>query len=107
MTESTIHRSPLGGARIGATVANSATHGLGLIASLFALPALVFAALRQNDPLIVAGFTVYGVSLVILFAASTIYHSLPNSPATRLLRVLDPSAIYVLIAGSYTPFAVS
>jgi len=87
-------------------VANSITHGLGLVASLGAVPLLVVAAARRNDGLQVTGAAIYGASLIVLYAASTIYHSFAQSPARRLLRVIDHSAIYILIAGSYTPFAL-
>ncbi|HVF38944.1 MAG TPA: hemolysin III family protein [Gemmatimonadaceae bacterium] len=87
-------------------IANSVTHGVGLMASLVAAPVLINAAVNQNDPWRVVGVTVYAVSLVLLYAASTAYHSFPRSNATTLLRTLDHSAIYLLIAGSYTPFAL-
>ena len=58
------------------TIANSVTHGVGLVASLVAMPVVVVAAVRQNDPFRVAGAVVYGLSLVMLYAASTAYHSL-------------------------------
>jgi hemolysin III len=91
---------------IGETIANSVTHGLGLVASLVALPVVLFASLERGDPLQVAGAAIFGLSLILLYGASTVYHSLPRSPARQLLRVIDHSAIYVLIAGSYTPFAL-
>jgi hemolysin III len=87
-------------------VANAVTHGLGMAASLVALPMLITAAASQGDALHVAGAAIYGASLVILYTASTLYHSFAQSPARKMLRVLDHSAIYVLIAGSYTPFAL-
>jgi hemolysin III len=87
-------------------IANSVTHGLGFIASLLGLPILIIAAAERRDALQVAGAAIYGASLVILYASSTIYHSFAASPARRILRVIDHSAIYVLIAGSYTPFAL-
>lgn len=89
---------------LGETIANSVTHGIGLAASLVALPLLVVSSLERGDPLQVTGAAIFGISLVLLYAASTIYHSFPQTPATRVLRVIDHSAIYVLIAGSYTPF---
>jgi hemolysin III len=91
---------------VGETIANSVTHGLGLAASLVALPVVTLAAMKRGDPLQVAGSVIFGVSLVLLYGASTVYHSFPRSSATRVLRVIDHSAIYVLIAGSYTPFAL-
>jgi hemolysin III len=91
---------------LGETIANSVTHGLGFAASLLALPVVVLASIRRNDPLQIAGAAIFGASLVLLYGASTAYHSFPRSPARRLLRLIDHSAIYVLIAGSYTPFAL-
>lgn len=91
---------------IGETIANSVTHGIGLLASLVALPVVVASSAKRNDPLQVAAAAIFGISLVLLYGASTIYHSLPRSPMRRLLRTIDHSAIYLLIAGSYTPFAL-
>lgn len=88
------------------TIANAVTHGLGLVASVVALPLLIVTALRRGDPLEVTGAAVFGISLVLLYGASTVYHSFPHSPSNTLFRVIDHSAIYVLIAGSYTPFAL-
>jgi hemolysin III len=88
----------------GEEIANALTHGLGLLGSLVALPVLVVTALARGDALLVAGFSVFGATLVALYAASTIYHALPPSRAKQLFRVVDHVAIYLLIAGSYTPF---
>lgn len=85
-------------------IANSVTHGLGFLASLLAFPILIVSALRRGDALDVTGAATFGVSLVLLYAASTVYHSFPETPSARVLRVIDHSAIYILIAGSYTPF---
>src|SRR4051812_36832232 len=92
--------------RLGETIANSVTHGLGLIASLVALPVLIVFAAHQGDSVQIIGASVFGASLVILYGASTIYHSFANSRARTTLRLIDHSAIYILIAGSYTPFAL-
>jgi hemolysin III len=91
---------------IGETIANSVTHGLGLAASFVALPVVLLASLERGDPLQVLGAAIFGLSLVILYGASTVYHSFPRSHARGVLRVIDHSAIYLLIAGSYTPFAL-
>ncbi|GAC1697490.1 MAG: hemolysin III family protein [Gemmatimonadaceae bacterium] len=90
---------------LGEEIANSITHGVGLAASLVALPIVIMSAQRR-DRLAVVGAAVFGGSLVILYAASTLYHALPPSRAKRVFRVLDHTAIYLLIAGSYTPFAL-
>ena len=88
-------------------LANSLTHGAGLVASLVALPFLLLAATRKPwDGWQLAGSIAYGVSLVLLYGASTVYHALREGRAKQVLRVLDHSAIYLLIAGSYTPFMI-
>ena len=91
---------------IGEEIANSITHGLGLIASIAALPILLLRARSSNDPSAVMGATIFGVTLILLYATSTVYHALPLSKGKRFFRVLDHSAIYLLIAGTYTPFAL-
>ena len=93
----------------GEEIANAVSHGAGLAASLVALPFLVITALRrQHDAWQVVAWTVYGLTLALLYAASTIYHALPAAMerAKRLWRTLDHGAIYLLIAGTYTPFAL-
>ena len=96
------HQDP----HVAEAVANATTHGAGLVASLFALPILIGNATRFGDTQQQIGAAIYGVSLVLLFAASTTYHSFVHTSARRLLRTIDHSAIYILIAGSYTPFAL-
>ena len=94
------------GQTIGEEIANSVTHGLGLIASLAGMPVLVIAALTRGDTWQVVSVSVFGATLVLLYTASTIYHALRPSLAKRVFWVLDHSAIYLLIAGTYTPFAL-
>lgn len=85
-------------------LANSVTHGLALVASLAALPVLVVLAARRGDPWGIVGASVYGAALISLYGASTVYHALPAGRAKALWRRLDHAAIYLLIAGTYTPF---
>jgi hemolysin III len=95
--------------RIAVTVeelANVATHGLGLVASLALLPLLVLLAARSGDAGVIVGVSIFAVTLVIAYAASTIYHMQPDGPRKVLWRSLDQSAVYLLIAGTYTPFAL-
>ena len=91
---------------IGEEVANSLTHGVGLVASIAAFPVLMLRARSSDDPSAIAGATVFGVTLILLYGTSTIYHALPISKGKQFFRVLDHSAIYLLIAGTYTPFAL-
>lgn len=86
--------------------ANRWTHAVGLAASLVAGPVLVGLAVRSGDPTSIAGVAVYALTLVALYAASTAYHSVRRPDLKRLLRRLDHSAIFLLIAGTYTPIAL-
>jgi len=90
----------------GEEIANSITHGVGLLGSLIAFPVLVISALSRGDALLVLGCSIFAVTLVALYAASTVYHALPQSRAKQVLRVVDHVAIYLLIAGTYTPFTL-
>ena len=83
--------------------ANSLTHGLGLLASIAALPVLVATASR-GDAWLVAAASVYGASLVVLYTTSVLYHALTVVRAKAVVRRCDHAAIYLLIAGTYSPF---
>jgi hemolysin III len=87
-------------------IANAITHGLGLGLSLVGLGVLISLALVNGDGWQIVGCTVFGVSLVTLYAASTLYHSVASAKAKKALRVVDHGAIYLLIAGTYTPFTL-
>lgn len=87
-------------------LANALTHGAALAASLVGLPLLIWVAIRQGDTRNIVACSVFGATLVILYAASTIYHALPTSRAKHVARIIDHIAIYFLIAGSYTPFTL-
>ncbi|MEP7086124.1 MAG: hemolysin III family protein [Gemmatimonadota bacterium] len=91
---------------LGEEIANAITHGAGLVASLIALPVLIWSASRSHDGARIAGATIFGVTLCLLYTASTLYHSFPPGRSKRVFRVLDHGAIYLLIAGTYTPFAL-
>lgn len=84
-------------------IANSVTHGLGLLASLVGAFVLVSLSVEQGEAWHVVSAAIYGVTLVALYAASTLYHALKGTRARKVLRVLDHCAIYLLIAGTYTP----
>lgn len=90
----------------GEEIANSVTHGVGLVASLVAFPFLVVAAARRFGAAEVVGFSVFAASLFALYFVSTLYHALRPSRAKQVLQKLDHTAIYLLIAGSYTPFTL-
>ena len=85
---------------------NSITHGLGLVLSIVGLSALVTLAGNIGTTRYTVGCGVYGASLVMLYAASTLYHSWPAGEWKRVFHLLDHIGIYVLIAGTYTPMAL-
>ena len=87
-------------------IANAVTHGLGFVASLIGMPILVLTALSRGERAAVIGASVFGATLIALYAASTIYHAVPHPHIKRRLRVVDHAAIYLLIAGTYTPFTL-
>jgi len=91
---------------LGEEIANSVSHGVGLIASLAAIPMLLTAAMRRGGLLDIVGASVVAATIVLLYAASTLYHALPPNKAKRVFRVLDHGAVYLLIAGTYTPFTL-
>lgn len=80
------------------------THGFGLLLVLVAVPVLIVLAATRATVWHLFGVSIYGASLIALYAASTVYHSVQHPPAKRVLQILDHSAIYLLIAGTYTPF---
>lgn len=85
---------------------NAITHGLGAILSILALIIMVYTTVRDNRSMWhITSFTIYGASLVLLYLSSTLYHSFFKFPKVHaLLKIFDHSAIYLLIAGTYTPF---
>ena len=86
--------------------ANTVTHGFGLALSVAGFAALVILASLRGDPLLITGCVVYGLSLVVLYAASTIYHGTTSPELKHKLQLVDHCCIYLLIAGSYTPFGI-
>lgn len=87
-------------------IANAATHGVGFVASLIGVPILVLTAAARGERLTLIGASVFGATLLALYAASTLYHAIPHPTLKQRLRVLDHAAIYLLIAGTYTPFTL-
>jgi hemolysin III len=85
---------------------HSITHGVGLLLGIAALSLMVVFAALRGSAIHVVSCAVYGSTLVMLYAASTLYHGLPAGRAKRVFGVLDHAAIFLLIAGTYTPFAL-
>ena len=85
---------------------NVLSHGFGLVLSLIAFPFLLIKGFAYNGFWKPTSFVIYGLSLIILYAASTFYHAAKNPMIRRKLNIFDHAAIYVLIAGGYTPFCL-
>ena len=91
---------------LGEEIANSVSHGVGLLAALAAAPILVHSAVRHGGAARIAGASVFAAALVLLYLTSMLYHALPENRAKRVFRVLDRTAIFLMIAGTYTPFTL-
>jgi hemolysin III len=85
---------------------NVLSHGFGLVLSIIAFPFLILKSIEFTGFWKPISFIIYGLSLIILYAASTFYHAAKNPKKRRILNIFDHSAIYVLIAGSYSPFCL-
>lgn len=94
------------GERAHEELVNSLTHGLGLALCLAGVPLLIALAALRGGARVVVAVSIYGACLLALYTASTLYHALRGPRLKRFFRVLDHSAIYLLIAGTYTPFSL-
>jgi len=92
---------------LGEEIANSITHSVGIGLSIAALVILVILASRRGDAWKIASFSIYGTTLFLLYLSSTLYHSFVNPKIKNIFRILDHSAIYLLIAGTYTPLTLT
>ena len=91
---------------LGEEIANSLSHGAGLGLAIAGTPILIVAAVRYGTAWNTVGVSVFAASMIALYLASTLYHALTHDTAKRFFRVLDHSAIFILIAGTYTPFTL-
>lgn len=96
------HKTPM--YTLGEEIANSITHGIGAVLSIVGLTVLIVLAAIYGDTWRVISFSIYGLTLIILYLISTLYHSFPQPRVKRIFQTLDHAAIYLLIAGTYTPF---
>jgi len=90
----------------GEEIANSISHGVGLLAAIIAAVVLVFSASQQDGAARIVGTSVFAATMVLLYLTSTLYHALPRNRAKRVFQVLDHIAIFLMIAGTYTPFTL-
>ena len=90
----------------GEEIANSITHGIGVILAIVALGVLAFFSGRYGNVWHIVSVCIYGTTLILLYTASTLYHSIQQPRVKIILQTLDHSAIFLLIAGTYTPFTL-
>lgn len=91
---------------LGEEIAHGVTHGIGALLSIAGLAVLTARASVYGDAWAVVSVSIFGAALVLMYAASTLFHSIPHPNTKRVFRVLDHCLIYVLIAGTYTPFTL-
>ncbi len=92
---------------LGEEIANSISHGVGALAAISVTPFLIVKAIPLGASAI-TGAAIFGVTMIVLYLSSTLYHAFPHSTKTKLVfRIFDHSAIFLLIAGTYTPFTLS
>lgn len=94
------------GYSLGEEIANAITHGVGAALSIAALVALIFIAATWGNGWHLASAIVYGTTMFLLYIASTLYHAITHPGARRVFKVIDHAGIYLLIAGTYTPFTL-
>jgi hemolysin III len=91
---------------LGEEIANSVSHGAALLAATAAAPVLIVGAVQRGGATAVVGASVFAATVLLLYLTSTLYHALPRNRAKPVFQVLDHAAIYLLIAGTYTPFTL-
>ena len=91
---------------LGEEIANSVSHGVGFIAALAVTPLLVHEAAQRGGAVEIVGASVFAGTVAVLYLSSTLYHALPKNRAKHVFRIIDHSAIFLLIAGTYTPFTL-
>ena len=100
------HAAAVGCYSTGEEIANSVTHGVAALLSIAGLVVMLSMMPVTAGAATITAAAVFGASMIFLYTASTLYHAIPNLRVKRILQVLDHSAIYVMIAGSYTPFCL-
>ena len=91
---------------VGEEIANSISHGLGVLGAMVTTPVLISAAIQRGDTTGTIGASIFATTTFLLYLTSTIYHVLPRSRAKQIFQILDHVAIFLMIAGTYTPFTL-
>jgi hemolysin III len=90
----------------GEEIANSISHGVGALLSVLVTPLMIIQANKHGGVYDIVGASVFGATMINLYLSSTLYHALSRTRARRIFQILDHAAIYLLIAGTYTPFTI-
>jgi hemolysin III len=90
----------------GEEMANGISHGIGLVAAMIGTPILLLAAFHHGNIFFLIGTIIFATTMLLVYLASTLYHGWPHTNTKSLLQVIDHAAIFLLIAGTYTPFAL-
>jgi hemolysin III len=90
----------------GEELANSISHAIGVVGAMIGTPILLLAAFRHASPFFIVGTIIFAVTMLLVYFGSTLYHAWPQTRVKSFLQVMDHSAIFLLIAGTYTPFAL-
>lgn len=91
---------------VGEEIANSISHGVGAVMAIAMTPILIVDAVNNKDVFAVVSAAIFGATMINLYLSSTLYHALARTRAMRVFQVMDHVAIYLLIAGTYTPFTL-
>lgn len=91
---------------MGEEIANTISHGVGLVGALVVTPILIVVASRHESARAVVAASIFGATMILMYLMSTLYHLWPESRTKRVFNILDHCAIYTLIAGTYTPFTL-
>ena len=91
---------------LGEEIANSVSHGVGFLAAIAASIVLVFCAVQRDSSAGIVGASIFAFTMVLMYITSTLYHTLARNKAKRVFQILDHSVIFLLIAGTYTPFTL-
>jgi hemolysin III len=100
------HALPAHAQSVGEEIANAVSHGVGLLMAVVAALVLVVAAVQRGGVAEIVGASIFGATMVWVYFTSTLYHALPRNRAKRVFRILDHGAIFLLIAGTYSPFTL-
>lgn len=91
---------------LGEEIANSVSHGVAMLAAIAAAPILIVTAVQRGGAAGIVGASIFAATMILLYLSSTLYHALPRCRAKQVFRILDHGAIFLLIAGTYTPFTL-